>query len=295
MPTRAEYRFTVVGQWRLASLAEVWNPSAQQMVLQKVEGQPWSRHPQTLPLRLTLGSQERELYLKIFHPGRGAAAWKDALRRSKAFRAWRLGLDLQSAGFAVPMTIAAGEQRQSRFLRRAFLLTEKVDGQPAHLFLLDRFRHHGSRASLAAKRLALSQAAQLVRRFHTAGFVHGDLIATNLFVAADARSLRFYFMDNDRTRRYPVWIRQPFWKRNLVQLNRLPLPSITLQDRMRFFKAYLGSRTLAASDRALARWLEQRTRRRREECDGVDGSGDFRQLMRWPNEISQRIGAKKVG
>ena len=47
-------------------------------------------------------------------------------------------------------------------------------------------------------------------------------------------------MDNDRTRRYPPWLTGKLRKSNLVQLNRLPLAHITLQDRMRFSHAYLG-------------------------------------------------------
>ncbi len=123
--------------------------------------------------------------------------------------------------------------------------------------------------------------ADLVRRFHQRGFVHGDLVASNVFVSAAGGEQIFYFMDNDRTRRYPTWAPQFLWKRNLIQLNRMPLPGITLQDRMRFFKSYLGNQRLASGERRLARWLERNTRRRREECDGVDASGDFRKLMRW--------------
>jgi hypothetical protein len=294
MPVNPDYQHATLGQWRLVYLRGLWNQSAQRTVLQMVEAQPRARHPQTLPLRLAIGAEERELYLKVFHPGPDGAGWKDALRRSKAFHAWRLGLALHKAGFAAPVTIAAGEQRRWWSLRRAFLLTQKVDGQPVHLFLRERF-HLEHETALATKRAGLRQAADLLRRFHRAGFVHGDLVATNLFVAAADGGVSFYFMDNDRTRRYPSWLPQWFWKRNLIQLNRMPLPGITLQDRMRFLKAYLNIRKITPSERALAQWLERRTRRRREECDGIDGSGDFRRLMRWPSEICPPAGAKRPG
>jgi hypothetical protein len=284
MPDSADYQHATLGQWRLVYLGGLWNQSTQRSVLEMVESQPRARHPQTLPLRLTIGTEEQELYVKVFHAGPGGAGWKDALRRSKALRAWRLGLALHKAGFAAPLTIAAGEQRRWWSLRRAFLVTQKVDGQPVHLFLRERF-HRNDGTPLTAKWAGLRQAADLLRRFHRAGFVHGDLVATNLFVAAGNRGMSFYFMDNDRTRRYPSWVAQSLWKRNLVQLNRMPLPGITLQDRMRFFKAYLNIRKISPSERVLAHWLERRTRRRREECDGIDGSGDFRRLMRWPSGI----------
>jgi hypothetical protein len=36
------------------------------------------------------------------------------------------------------------------------------------------------------------------------------------------------------------------------------------------------------------RWLEQQTRRRRYECDGVDPRGNFRRLMRF-SEVATSI------
>jgi hypothetical protein len=275
------YRFMFVGQWRLAVLAGAWSPEIEKRVLHIAGAQPWAKHPQTMPFSFPEAGQENEFYLKIFHPPRGGAAWKDAFRSSKAFRAWRQGMALARAGFAAPLTIAAGEQRSVRFLRRAFILTQKIHGQPAPLFLRDWKHGSDPKARLAAKRAGLTHLASLVRRFHRNGFVHGDLVASNILVSdAAAGGPVFYFMDNDRTRRYPAWMPQSLWKRNLVQLNRMPLPGITLQDRMRFFQAYFGRQELTRSDRKLAKWLERKTRQRRKECDGVDPSGDFRILMR---------------
>lgn len=284
MPVLSDYRDAVRGAWRLVYFTELWNSDVERHVLELVAAQPWAKHPQTLPLRVVLGARERELHLKVFHAGGGIASVKDALRQSKALRGWRIAIDLAEAGFAAPLTIAAGEQRRAGLLRRAFILTENIAGLPAHRFLYERMKRANSSGNLAYKRAGLRQAASLIRRFHGAGFVHGDLVATNLFVAEDGRNLKFYFMDNDRTRRYPMWLRQPLWKRNLVQLNRMALPGITLQDRMRFFKAYFDVEKIGSSERAFARWLERRTRQRRRECDGVGGSGSFRRLMRWSDD-----------
>ena len=291
MPARNGYIFSCVGPWRLAFLADMWSQDIENKVLKLVAAQPWAKHPQTLALRLPVGGKESELYLKVFHPATGSAALKDALRPSKAFRSWRQGIALTGAGFAVPLTVAAGELRRCRILRRAFIMTEKVDGQPAHLFLRNWVHCGHSKSGLAAKREGLRRVAELVRGFHQRGFVHGDLVASNIFISDAAGRQMFYFMDNDRTHRYPTWAPQSLWKRNLIQLNRMPLPGITLQDRMRFFKSYLGSQSLASGERRLAHWLERNTRRRREECDGVDASGDFRRLMRW----SEVTDAKRAG
>src|SRR5581483_427549 len=138
-----------------------------------------------------------------------------------------------------------------------------------------------SRGAAARKRAGIEALARTIRRLHGQGFVHGDLVASNIFVAANGdREIHFYFMDNDRTRRFPRWLPQSLWKRNLIQLNRLPLPGITLQDRMRFLRAYLGAAPGSRRERDFARWIEHRTRRRRRECDGVE-QASFRELMRW--------------
>lgn len=293
MPAETDYQLVSVGRWRVACLPQVWTREIEEKVFALVDAQPWSKHPQTFLLRLASENQKLECYLKVFHAPASSAAWKDVFRASKAFRAWRQGIALSAAGFAVPLTIAAGELRHWRLLNRAFILSQKLDGQPAPLFLQDMIDRGDSKAVLAAKRAGLKRIASLIRRLHQHGFVHGDLIATNIFVF-DTRSdgQVFYFMDNDRTRRYPFWLCQSLWKRNLVQLNRMPLPGITLQDRMRFFQVYLNRRKLTKDDRRLARWLERKTRQRRRECDGVDASGDFRKLMGWSRELSTRPGAE---
>jgi hypothetical protein len=294
MPASLDYKFTSTGRWRLALLSGMWGPDLERDVLALADAQPWSKHPQTLTMSWSQGGATHQFYLKVFHPSNSWSAFKDVFRVSRAFRAWRQGVALSEAGFGVPLTIAAGEQRRCRFLHRAFVLTQKLDGQPAHLFLCRLIDRRGENMA-NAKRTGLREVAELVRRFHEHGFVHGDLVASNIFVSDPGKAPVFYFMDHDRTRRYPSWMPQSLWKRNLIQLNRLPLPGITLQDRMRFFQAYLRSQKLTKGQRRLAYWLERKTRRRRKECDGVDSAGDFRRLMRWPREVSLSSEAKKTG
>jgi hypothetical protein len=285
MAASSDYKIVSLGPWRLAVLPAAWSPEVERRILELVEAQRWSKHPQTLAVRLPQNGEACDFYLKVFHASKGWAAVKDVFRISRAFRAWRVSLALGKAGFDVPFTVAAGEQRRCRFLCRAFILTRKIDAQPVHAFLA-RFTRRKDEWTLVAKRAELQRVANLIRRFHENGFVHGDLVASNLLVGdASGGDRAIYFMDNDRTRRYPGQAPQVLLKRNLIQLNRMPLPGITLQDRLRFLLAYLSKRRLARSERRLARWFERKTRQRRHECDGVDPRGDFRRLMRWPGEM----------
>jgi hypothetical protein len=287
MAGRLDYQRVFAGDWRLRVLADPWNGDLQNQVFELVRSRSWARHPQTIEARLTLSGKERVLYLKIFHSTQGLSALKDLLRHSKAFRFWRQGLALRESGFHVPVTVAVGEQRRFRFVQRAFVLTESIEGQALPDFLARREAGCGDSRGLARKWEGIRVFGSLVRRFHQLGFVHGDMVASNILVGESARhGTKFYLMDNDRTRRVPLWFPQSLWRRNLVQLNRMPLPTISLQDRMRFLHAYLDARKFSIAERKLARWLELKTRQRRKECDGADPSVNFRRLMRWSPELA---------
>ena len=282
MAVALDYRHFKRGNWSLAVRRELWSDELHDRVLKLVEGQSPSKHPQTLKLRYPDSKDGDLLYVKVFHRSKGMAPLKDLFRRSKAFRSLRQSAALERAGFGVPIIVAAGEARRFRLLLRAFTVTSEIRGQPIPVYLRHCESVDSCRFTLAEKRDSIRLLAQQVRDFHRFGFVHGDLVPSNILVSnAEGGGRRFYFMDNDRTQRYPRLLPQSLWKRNLVQLNRFPLPGISLQDRIWFFRCYMGCRELRTMDRRLLRWLEIKTRQRRRECDAVDATIDFRKLMRW--------------
>lgn len=284
MPTAVDYRPVRVGQWVFWTL----KGSLAHVMLEALaaigDRQPYSKHPQTLPFAWPSELTTGEFFVKVFHRRRGAAKLKDLLRQTKARRFWRQGMALTAAGFNVPQTVVFGEKRRWGLSERSLVLTEKIDGQPAPVYLSAYTYSHDNYAQVRMKRRALAQCGALVRRFHDLGFVHGDLVATNIFIAEQMDNApAFFFMDNDRTRRYPVWLSAHLRKRNLVQLNRLPLAHVTLQDRMRFLHAYLKADRFGNAQREFAVWLERKTRQRRREVDGAATSASFRKLMAWPD------------
>jgi hypothetical protein len=282
MSVTGKYQRFRAGKWHLTVLPAYWNQELQEQVLALAEGETAAKHPQTLELAVATINEGKPLYLKVFHPPAGPVHLKNLWRKSKALRFLHQGVALSEAGFRVPVTIAVGELRSWRFLQRAFVLTLAVSGQSLFSYMLDCFLGRTPRMSFAEKLTALKSLAELIRKFHDLGFVHGDLVPSNIFISDwQGGKPTFCFMDNDRTRRYPRWLPQSLWKRNLVQLNRFPLPGISLQDRVRFFLAYRGRPVCDKRDRNLLGWLELTTRTRRRECDYVAGSGSFRMLMRW--------------
>ncbi|MBI2987262.1 MAG: hypothetical protein HYY45_10900 [Deltaproteobacteria bacterium] len=289
MALNSKYRFFRKGRWDLWVRTEGWNEGLWEEILRQLTDQAPMRHPQTKRFYYPQGEKGEEFYLKAYYCFHLAGTIKDLFRYSKAFRALKQGVALTEQGFHVPLAVAAGEERDLGLLKKAFLLTARVEGSPLPLFLRDRFVGPLGVAALREKRDYLKRLALEIRHLHQAGFVHGDLVPSNILFRKEERGVTIFYMDNDRTRRYPLWLPQNLWKRNLVQLNRFVLPGISLQDRMRFLKSYLGGKTLGGKDRRLVGWLEKKTRKRRRECDRITAPVSFRELMRWNGPFTRNI------
>jgi hypothetical protein len=217
-----------------------------------------SRHARTL--RVELGRQV--VYVKSY-PASGAR---------RAIRAFRMGRALARAGFGAPETLLVGRRGgQGVLVTRDVVAPSLVDAIAA--------ADTGPGAPAAKRRLLHALGAE-VGRLHRAGFVHGDLVPSNLLV----RSTGIVFLDHDRTRRGHALV---WWgaRRNLVQLGRFVAPGITLADRARVLRAYAGARRLGPrAHRRLARWLVRATMARRCRIDRISPAAasraGFRELMR---------------
>jgi len=275
------------GGWRLLVLPEMWSGALWAEVRSRLEPEMPSGHPLTRRFRFPAGNTGGDYFLKVYYPALTfVGRFKDLFRDSKAVRALRQGEALTAQGFHVPLALAAGEQRSRGSLKRAFLLTADVEAKPIAGLLQERFAPPLDRLRLAKKRRWLRGLALEIRRLHELGFVHGDLVPSNILVRPEQEEVLFFYMDNDRTRRYPYWLPQRLRRRNLVQLNRFVLPGISLQDRMRFLRTYLGEQPWGPSERRLICWLERMTRRRREG-ERIEAQASFRELMRWNGPFAQ--------
>jgi len=258
----AECRSYREGDWCLEVTSQLWSRGLWAEILGHLSSEVRTHHPQTKRLYYPVDGTAKEFYLKIYHRPDFLGSIKDLFRASKAFLALRQAKDLLREGFHTPLAVAAGEQRTLRFVKKAFLLTLSVEGTLLPDFLEENYSRPSDGSVLQKKREYLRQLASEVRRLHQSGFIHGDLVPYNIMVQVQGDGLIFFFMDNDRTRRYPSWIPNPLWKRNLVQLNRVSLPGISQRDRVRFLHFYFGCRTWAKKKRRLIRSLDEITQRR---------------------------------
>lgn len=289
MVLSSKYQFDREGGWNLWMLPERWSEGLWSEIHRHLSRGLPTGHPQTERFYFPAGENGREFYLKIHYGSRLLGTAKDLFRDSKALRALKQGEALSGRGFHVPLAVAAGEERSFGCLKRAFLLTLGIKASPLSRFVRERSSLPFDLAGVLAKREYLKQLAVEVRRLHQAGFLHGDLVPSNILVRAENGQITFFYMDHDRTRRYPVWLPHGLWKRNLVQLNRFVLPRISLQDRMRFLRFYLGKESWGKRERRLIYWLEKKTRQRRLECDRIEAHVSFRELMRWDGPFSRSL------
>jgi serine/threonine protein kinase len=255
------------GKWRVWVHVRSWDPSIWARLREVIEREMASGRPHMKRLTLCGEGRSAHLLLKLYPPEHGVGQLKDFFRVSKALRYWRHAVSLSSRGFLTPVVWAAGERRTWRRLEMAFIVTELLPAQSLSVYLWGNEAEGRPQLSVHEKRLHIRELGRQVGRMHRLGFVHGDLVVSNILVRPEANHALYYYIDHDRTLKYPRWLPQSFWKRNLIQLNRLILPGITPRDRLRFFHAYIEGkqRQYGGRERRLLRWLARRTLARRRE------------------------------
>jgi hypothetical protein len=118
------------------------------------------------------------------------------------------------------------------------LVTREVRDSMKLGVYLSQFCGNPGKQGLREKRRLITSFGETVGRMHADGIFHGDLGLDNVLVREEEGRWRFFFIDNERTkkvRRLPAGMRL----KNLVQINMFRR-GINNTDRMRFFKAYLS-------------------------------------------------------
>ncbi len=233
---------------------------------------PASEFARVFKCSVGFGSRCQKLYLKQFFFRSTWDFMKHLFRPSRARRAFTGSLMLAEHGFCVPEIVALGERRYGPVCTSNFLITCELDGAEDLYACFDGKWQGSSPDALGGKRRLIRALGETVGRMHRAGIFHGDLRAGNVFVKSAETTWQFFFLDNERTRRFTLLPRRLRLK-NLVQVNMLQSDIITLTDRMRFFKAYLEQNgDVRGRWKDLARRIVVKTRRRLQHSGCVGGS-----------------------
>lgn len=202
----------------------------------------------------------RGIFLKRFdHPSRLAqlrAWWEHRKRLPMAFYDRWLNEKLTALGINVPTVVAWGWARHGWFEQRSFVMLAQLPNAVSfEQRLPDCFADGGE---FALRKQFIANVAEMVRRLHSAGFVHRDLYLCHLFWDATGK---VYLIDLNRVIQ-PLIGRGRYVIKDLAQLHfSSPKGAISAADRLRFFKHYRQTERLTASDKRLARQIDRKARR----------------------------------
>ena len=205
---------------------------------------------------------ERGVYIKQYLCRSACDFIKHLVRASRARRAFKAALMLEKNGFETPAVIAMGECKASFFDRGNFLVTLEVENAKQIYQFIPESMENFTKEQLQDKRELIRAFGRTVGRMHARGIFHGDLKVVNVLARQEKSGWRFFFIDNERTkkfRRLPVWLRI----KNLVQINMNRMAALTTTDRMRFFKKYkISNRISKDQQKIVIKKVLQKTNRR---------------------------------
>ncbi len=174
-------------------------PDGQRTVFQKLGS---SRHARVLKFDVLFNSKAYSIVLKKYLHRNIFDLFKYLFLSTRAQRAVRGGKLLIANGFLSPPIVAHN---------RKFLMTMEIkDSKPLHVML--------EKLPKEQKLRMVEQFAQTVGKMHDKGIFHGDLRLGNVLVKKNGENFDFYFLDNERTKKFndlPMRLRI----KNLVQIN----------------------------------------------------------------------------
>ncbi len=229
----------------IANLVSLNDSSAEQ------QGQftavPSSDYARVFRCNIPLNGVGRVLYLKQYLCRSALDFVKHLFRPSRARRAFDASLMLQTNGFDAPVAIGLFERRFGPFCTNNILLTGEVEDTRSMPQLLTDICRNSGRNAFVCKRTLIKAFAKTVGQMHAKGIFHGDLRLGNVLVVKEEQKWRFFFLDNERTKKFYCLPDRLRFK-NLVQINMFRY-GITNTDRLRFFNTYLKENPAVAKNR----------------------------------------------
>ncbi|MDH3694127.1 MAG: hypothetical protein OER96_06105 [Gammaproteobacteria bacterium] len=261
----SQYRSIQRNDWTLSVNTERWRddwwPCIESLAREHKTDWRNSRHAHSKCVELPSENKVTTTYIKLYKKSGGVRAIKQRVRESKHRRAFRITQELREKGFLVPSIYVCGDTVHDN-IYCGLLVTEKLpyidlSQLPGLLDSLSDSQHKEFKHTLS---IALGEQ---IGKLHNLGYVHGDLVVTNILV--DPRNPRtVVFIDHDRSTHSPVLTRKHLQMRNLIQINRHVIDGINHADRLRVFLAYSKARQWNQSrTKTIMREVAKRTVKRR--------------------------------
>ncbi|MEE8449252.1 MAG: lipopolysaccharide kinase InaA family protein [Thermodesulfobacteriota bacterium] len=190
---------------------------------------------------------------------------KDLVRlrwpRSAGWKEWRAGQRFQKIGILTYTPVAWGERTFFLRPRDSFFISLEVQGaERVEDYVVKSYSPPLSRESLQAKRELAARLAHLAKTMHRAGLNHHDFYLGHILIKRKGPGQDdLYVIDLQRVearRRVP----RRLIIKDLAQLNFTASSQVvTLCDRIRFLKLYLGCRKMSSADKRLAIAIGKKT------------------------------------
>ncbi len=137
--------------------------------------------------------KESVVFLKRYHVRTFFDRMKYLVVPSRAMTEWLAARTMTAAGLPTIHAVMMGEKRSGRILLDGTLATIEIpDANDLVPVLHWRLREPGLKA---ARRRLLRDLAELIRRFHDAGFVHNDLHSGNILVTGEPETAKLHLID----------------------------------------------------------------------------------------------------
>jgi len=207
--------------------------------------------PERFIITFTLKSANTTLgfFLKRYYPSPAKNILQSLLAfvsPYSALREWNTIISFHRANLPTVIPVAAGTRRKGFLGRVSFLLTQGLEGVTRLEDLIpERFLPPLSPESISEKRILISKLAFLTRKMHDLGFNHRDFYLCHILARQGTdTSWELFICDLHRVdKRENVGMR---WQvKDIAALNySAPEKFISVRDRIRFLKQYLGKTRL---------------------------------------------------
>jgi len=222
---------------------------------------PSSEFSRVYKLDIPINGHKKSMYLKHYCHRSFVDVIKHAVRASRAKRAFNACISLGENSFNTADIVGYYESRLGPFIVDNVLVTKEIENARAILEVFKKICNNKGRAKLSCKRDLIRSFGSTIGQLHRKGFFHGDLRLGNILAKDDDGSWRFFFLDNERTKRYRK-LSERHQIKNLVQIN-LFREELSDSDRMRFFREYWSSFSKDLNKgKALARKVLRKTEQR---------------------------------
>ncbi|MCX5638855.1 MAG: protein kinase [Planctomycetota bacterium] len=198
---------------------------------------PSSESARVYKFTINSDATNREVYLKQYRCRSVLDFIKHLFRDSRARRAFKGTLMLAENGFDVPAIAAMSEHRFGFLHTGDFLATLEVKAAKKIHEFIPESSGILTKEQLQSKRTLIRVLGRTVGKMHAKAIFHGDLRSGNILARQEKTCWRFFFIDNERTKKF-CKLPARLQLKNLVQLNLTSPNLLTNTDRMRFLKEY---------------------------------------------------------